>query len=100
MALQITKTAGIYEINGDLNSQNVYSLNNHFESLLAQSKFITVSLNKLVDIDAYAVSAFASLYKKALRNNKVFYIIGQENEKINEQFRSEKLSYILRSSRH
>ena len=31
MALQITKTTGIYEINGDLNSQNAFSLNNHFE---------------------------------------------------------------------
>jgi hypothetical protein len=33
MVLQITKTVGIYEINGDLNSQNVFSLNNYFDCI-------------------------------------------------------------------
>jgi len=96
MALQITNTAGIYEINGELNAQNVVSLNNHFNALLESSKMITLSLNKLNDIDTYAVSAIATLYRKALSSNKIFYIIGQENEKVNLQFQSEKLNYILR----
>ncbi|WP_298223986.1 STAS domain-containing protein [Flavobacterium sp.] len=96
MALQITNNAGIFEINGDLNSQNVLSLNNHFEALLERSKMITLSLNKLVDIDTSAVSAIASLYKKAMSSNKIFYIIGQENQKISDRFQTEKLSYILR----
>ncbi|WP_445453761.1 STAS domain-containing protein [Flavobacterium sp. 25HG05S-40] len=97
MALEITNNAGIYEIKGDLNSQNVLSLNNHFETLLERSKMITLSLNKLIDIDTSAVSALASLYKKAMSHNKVFYIIGQENSKINAEFHTQKLSYILRS---
>lgn len=96
MALQITKTAGIYEINGELNSQNVVSLNNHFNALIDHSKMITLSLNKLNCIDKSAVSAIATLYRKATSNNKIFYIIGQENEKVNLQFKSEKLNYILR----
>jgi ABC-type transporter Mla MlaB component len=98
MALQITNNAGIYEINGDLNAQNVLSLNNHFEILLERSKIITLSLNKLVDIDKTAVKAIAVLYKKAMSHNKVFYIIGQENPKISTQFQTEKLSYILRGN--
>jgi len=96
MALQITNNAGIFEISGELNSQNVFSLNNHFEVLLERSKMITLSLNKLMDIDKTAVSTIASLYKKAMSCNKVFYIIGQDNQRINEQFQEEKLSYILR----
>jgi ABC-type transporter Mla MlaB component len=96
MALQITNNAGIYEINGNLNSQNALSLNNHFETLLERSKMITLSLNNLIDIDTTAVSAIASLYKKAMSHNKVFYIIGQENPQISKQFQTEKLSYILR----
>lgn len=96
MALQITNNAGIFEINGDLNAQNVFSLNNHFEALLESTKIITLSLNKLIDIDTTAVSAIASLYRKAMSNNKVFYIIGQENQRINDRFQTEKLSYILR----
>jgi len=98
MALQITNNAGIYEINGDLNAQNVLSLNNHFEILLERSKIITLSLNKLVDIDKTAVKAIDVLYKKAMSHNKVFYIIGQENTKIRTQFQTEKLSYILRGN--
>lgn len=96
MALQITNNAGIYEINGNLNSQNVLSLNNHFETLLERTKMITLSLNNLIDIDTTAVSAIASLYKKAMSHNKVFYIIGQDNSKINAEFQTQKLSYILR----
>lgn len=96
MALQITNNAGIFEINGELNAQNIFSLNNHFKALLEGSKMITLSLNKLMDIDKTAVSTIASLYKRAMASNKVFYIIGQENKRISEQFQTEKLSYILR----
>lgn len=98
MALQITNNSGIFEINGDLNSQNVFSLNNHFNALLDGSKMITLSLNKIKSIDKTAVNAIANLYKKALVSNKIFYIIGQENEKVNQQFHIEKLNYILHSS--
>jgi ABC-type transporter Mla MlaB component len=96
MALQIINNAGIYEINGNLNSQNVLSLNNHFETLLERSKMITLSLNNLIEIDTTAVSAIATLYKRAMSYNKVFYIIGQENPKINAEFQTQKLSYLLR----
>jgi ABC-type transporter Mla MlaB component len=98
MALQITNNSGIFEINGDLNSQNVFSLNNHFNALLDGSKMITVSLNKINSIDKMAVNAIANLYKTALVSNKIFYIIGQNNEKVNQQFQAEKLNYILHSN--
>ena len=64
MALQGSKTVEIYENNGDLNSQNGFSLNKHFELLLAHSKFIMDSLYQLIDIDVSADLAIASLYKK------------------------------------
>jgi ABC-type transporter Mla MlaB component len=97
MALQITNNEGIYEIKGNLNSQNVFSLNNHFETLLAHSKFITISLYKIVDIDSFAVATIASLHKKALESNKLFYIIGRENPKVNGEFQKENCSSVLRS---
>lgn len=50
MALQITNNSGVFEINGDLNAQNVFSLNNHFNTLLDGSKIITLSLNKIKSI--------------------------------------------------
>ncbi|WP_298147725.1 STAS domain-containing protein [Flavobacterium sp.] len=95
MALQITNNSGVFEIIGDLNSQNVISLYDHFDKLLDRSKIVTLSLNNLSDIDKTAISAIASLYKKAMSHNKVLFIIGQENSKISEQFQTERLSYIL-----
>ncbi len=95
MALQITNNSGVFEIIGNLNSQNVISLYDHFDKLIDRSKIVTLSLNNLSDIDKTAVSAIASLYKKAMSRNKVLFIIGQENSKISEQFQTERLSYIL-----
>lgn len=96
MALQITNRFGVYEINGELNAQNVNSLNNHFKMLIEKSKIVTISLNKINEIDKTAVDAISNLYKKALSENKVFYIVGQDNENVNQQFQSQKLNYILR----
>jgi ABC-type transporter Mla MlaB component len=98
MSLQITNNSGIFEINGELNSQNVVSLHNHFKSLLNFSKIISISLHKLNTIDRTAVIALKNLYEMALAKNKVFYIVGQENEKVKQQFQLEKLNYILHSS--
>jgi hypothetical protein len=77
MALKITKTARIHEINSDLNSKNVFYL------------------NKLTDFKAFALFAIASLYKKALVNTEVFGSIDIENNSVNEQFKTVKLIPIL-----
>lgn len=98
MALQITKNAGILEINGSLNSQNTVSLQNYFEALINQSSFIMLSLNNIVDMDKMAFQTIITLYKKALSKNKVFYIIGKENQKVVDLFEKEKLNYLLKSN--
>lgn len=95
MAIQIKYDGGVYEINGLLNSQNVESLKNHFEALIEHSKGMVLSLNKVLDIDSNAVNIIASLHKKAWLNDKMFYIIGMENRKVNEQFTSLDLNNIL-----
>jgi ABC-type transporter Mla MlaB component len=98
MALQITNKDGIYEIKGNLNSQNVFSLNNHFEALLKDSKFIALSLNKLINIDSAAVATIVGLHQKAIDSNKLFYIIGKENPIVNGQFQKGNWNSVLRSS--
>lgn len=98
MALQITNNAGILEINGSLNSQNTVSLQNYFEALINQSSFIMLSLNNIVDMDKMAFQTIITLYKKALSKNKVFYIIGKENQKVVDLFEKEKLNYLLKSN--
>ena len=98
MALQITNNAGILELNGSLNAQNTNSLQNHFEALINQSSFIMLSLNNIIDMDKTAFQAIIALYKKALAKNKVFYIIGKENQKVVDLFKTEKLNYLLKSN--
>jgi anti-anti-sigma factor len=96
MALQITNNSGILEINGSLNAQNTKSFQNYFEALLHNSKMITISLNNVIDMDINGLHTIVNLYKKALVSNKVFYIIGEENENVVDLFSSERLNYMLR----
>ena len=95
MAIQIKYDGGVYEISGLLNSQNGESLQHHFETLIKHSKGIVISLNKVLDIDCSSVNIIASLQKKALLSNTMFFIIGMKNKKVNDQFTSLDLNNIL-----
>jgi anti-anti-sigma regulatory factor len=95
MAIQINYDGGVYEINGLLNSQNGASLKNHFENLMDHSKGIVLSLNKVVDIDASSANIIASLQKRARIADKMFYIIGMKNNKVNSLFTALNLNEIL-----
>lgn len=71
-------------------------MKNYFESLMENTKTITISLDKIKDIDIEAVKCLGSLYKKAISNNKVIYVIGSENKKVRTLFKQEKMFYVLR----
>ena len=86
MSIQITYNGGVYEVNGLLNAQNGKSLKNHFEVLMNHSKGTVLSLNKVVDIDSSSVNIISDLYRKAQKNDTLFYIIGKENQKVKELF--------------
>ena len=86
MSVQITYFAGVYEISGLLNAQNGESLKNHFEALMNNSKGIVISLNKVLQIDIGSVNIISDLHKKAQVSDKLFFIIGMENQKVKELF--------------
>ena len=86
MSIQITYNGGVYEVNGLLNAQNGKSLKNYFEVLMNHSKGMVLSLNKVLDIDSSSVNIISDLYRKAQKNDKLFYIIGKENQKVKELF--------------
>lgn len=98
MALLITNNAGIFEINGSLNSQNATSLKNYFEALINESSFIVISLHQIIDLDKTGFQLIIALYKKALSKNKAFYIVGHQNQKVVELFKNEKLSFLLNNN--
>lgn len=95
MALQITNNHGIFEINGSLMNKNTLSLESHFRQLMNHNERIVISLEKVKNIDTYGVRVLTNLYKNAIKSNKVFYIIGKENNKVKNAFG--KVNYILRN---
>lgn len=95
MAIQIKYDGGVYEISGLLNSQNGESLKSHFENLMDYSKGIVLSLNKVVDMDISSANIIAALQKRAGISDKMFYIIGMKNKKVNEIFTALNLNEIL-----
>ncbi|WP_378186551.1 STAS domain-containing protein [Aquimarina sp. W85] len=95
MALSITNTQGIFEINGSLLATNVNCFESHFTQLLKTTEKVIVSLDKLHDIDAYAAQIVTKLYKKAIQSNKIFSVIGKQNNAVQEVFGEN--SYVLRN---
>ncbi len=95
MALQITNNQGIFEINGSIVAENAKSLQHHFEQLLFTKDKVILSVDFVNKIDNSGVNALTNLYKRAMKSNKVFYIIGKENNKVKNAFG--KVNYMLRS---
>ncbi len=95
MALRITNNYGIIEITGNIVGENIRSLKKHFEQLLTKSDQIILSVDHVNKIDASGVQMLTTLYKNAMKRNKVFCIIGKENKNIKDAFGH--VSYILRS---
>ncbi len=94
MALRIKKNHGIFEINGSIIAENAKSLQHHFEQLLFTEDRVVLSVDHVERIDISGVNVLSNLYKRAMKSNKVFYIIGKENLKIKKAFG--KVNYILR----
>lgn len=95
MAIQITYNTGIYEIKGLLNSQNSVYLENHLNTLIADSSGIVVSLEKLIAIDQYAAKSVVALQVNAEKKHKMFYIIGRKNKNVVDQFNALHYSDLL-----
>lgn len=95
MAIEIQYSGGVYEIKGFLNSQNSDSLTNHIETLMKHSKGVVITLDKVLGIDNYAVKKITEFYNKAVSSDQLFYIIGSENTKVNDQFIALNSSAIL-----
>ena len=95
MAIQINLIAGVYEVNGELNSQNNKSLKNYFEVLLDQKNVLIISLNKNIKLTKDGISTFVSLYNIALIKNKKLKIIDTSNKQLKKQFKIARENYLL-----
>jgi anti-anti-sigma regulatory factor len=95
MSISINYEAGVYEINGTLNTQNGACLQDQLENLFKHTKGMVVSLNKTIDLDANSANILVALQEKAFRSKKSFFIIGLQNQKVNVIFQSLGLNDIL-----
>jgi len=95
MALQIKKNNGIYEIYGNILLENIYSLRNHLEHLLAVSDQVILSIDNVKRIDAQAVSTLTEIHKHAMELNKIFWVIGKGNRIVKKAFGRN--NYVLRN---
>ncbi|SEL66436.1 STAS domain-containing protein [Aquimarina amphilecti] len=94
MALKITNNYGVYELEGNVEGTNTMSLKHHFEQLMSSSEKIILSLEKVKRIDAHGIQVLTNLYRKAIKKNKIFYMIGSENHMITKAFG--KVNYMIR----
>ncbi|GAA0711084.1 STAS domain-containing protein [Aquimarina litoralis] len=94
MALKITHRYGIFELEGNVVGKNALSVKNHFEQLMLSSEQIVLSLDKVKRIDTQGIQVLSNLYRRAVKNNKIFYLIGAENAIIKKAFG--KVNYVIR----
>ncbi|MBC5836940.1 STAS domain-containing protein [Flavobacterium muglaense] len=95
MSLQINYNAGIYEIQGMLNTENSVYLELQLQNIIEYSSGVVISLDKVEMIDEYTTKSVASLQERAQGNNKVFFIIGKKNKKVCDQFNALNLNHLL-----
>jgi len=95
MAVQINLIAGVYEVNGELNTQNNKSLKNYFEDLLDHTNTLIISINKDVKMTKEGILTLVSLYSIALIKNKKLKIIDMSNKKLKKQFKIVRKTHLL-----
>ena len=95
--IQINYNQGVFEVKGNLRSTNSKSLKNHFESLFKNKSKVVLSLDKLNSIDNSGINCIVNLYKKAAKNNMIFYVIGKTNKKISKAIKNSKLNYVVKN---
>ncbi len=94
MPLRITKNQEVYQIEGSIVKENSRSLKHHFEKLFLHTEKIILSVDKVKKIDVLGIKTLTELYENAMKNNKIFMVIGIENKNINNAF--ENVGYMFR----
>lgn len=86
MALQILENNGIFYVNGKINASTTRSFMIHFDYVLDGKKKVIIDVNALKEIDVSGLEAFKTLYRIAIKNNKILSIIGCRSKDIYKYF--------------
>ena len=99
MALEIRESRGIYEILGNVTSQNLGALRVYFDTVLETNESVVISLENVTTIDSSAALFFENIYKEGALGNKIISIVGRQNKNILDIMGMTKTDYILSSDR-
>ncbi|MGJ8659691.1 STAS domain-containing protein [Cellulophaga fucicola] len=99
MALQINHNNEFLEVKGNLNTQNMKTLNNHIDFYLKRNQKLILSLERVNEIVFSSAKQLEQLYIKVAKNNKVLTIVGQENKQIAPVMILSNTSYIFSNDR-
>ncbi len=86
MALQIAQQNGTFLVNGQLNSSTTRSFIIHFEYMIEQHENIVVNIDGVYEIDPDGLEGIKTLTAIALRNHKMFSVIGNGCKDIYQDF--------------
>ncbi len=86
MALQILEQNGTFYLEGNINATTSRSFIIHFEHVIKASKNVKVDIDKVKEIDSNGVAAFKTLFASALRNHKLFSVMGNGCKDIYDEF--------------
>lgn len=86
MALQITQQNETFLLRGKLNSLTTRSFIIHFEYLIEKQENIVVNIDGIAEIDHDGVEGIKTLTAIALRNYKLFSVIGNGCKDIYQDF--------------
>lgn len=77
MALQISEKKGLFYLKGKLNNLTSRFFIIYFEYNIEQSKNVTINIDNLDEISRDGLEAINTLTAIALRNHKIFSVIGE-----------------------
>jgi len=95
MALEIREDKGVFEILGNVSSQNLGALQVYFDSIVEKDHGIVVNLEKVNTLDAASALFFEKLYADGASKNKMISIVGRQNVNIQEVMNETHTKYIL-----
>ena len=86
MALQITQQNGTFLLNGQLNSTTSRSFIIHFEYIIEQHQNVVINIDGVDEIDYDGLEGIKTITAIALRNHKMFSVIGNGCKDIYQDF--------------
>ena len=86
MALQITQQNGTFLLKGKLNTTPARSFIIHFEYIMEQQQNVVVNIDGITEIDYDGLEGIKTLTAIALRDHKMFSVIGNGCKDIYQDF--------------